>query len=391
MPERRECPGIRTRGLLAALILPLLWPSSTAFSQRLPEPAENAAAGARVFGAKGCVSCHAVRGLGGREAPDLGSPGQPRSFDHLAAALWNHVPRMSDQMRRKRVEAPRLSPREVGDLFAFLYTIDYFDPPGDVDAGRSLFLEKRCVMCHQVEGVGGVVGPDLDAIGHFRSPISVAAAMWNHGPQMTEEMRARGIERPSFTARELRDLTAYLEAASNESQAESMYVLPGRAEQGRALFSGKGCAGCHGATGRGARGPALAGRSSPRGLVEFAAALWNKTPGMTRAMREGGVAVPSLTDSEMADIVAYLFAIGYFAESGDAARGRRVVQGSACGSCHGNGRAGAVPAAGSFDDPSAVVAGLWTHLRIERPGPEWPVLTPQAMADLITYLAEPAR
>lgn len=372
-----------TGALLALLSLPAI-----ALSQRLPEPAQNATAGARVFGTAGCVECHAVRGLGGRDGPDLGRPGQYRSFDGLAAALWNHIPRMSRRMRERRIEPPRLSPVNIGNLFAFLYTVDYFDPPGDVEAGRRLFGEKRCVMCHQVQGVGGVVGPVLDFLGQYRSPIPVAAAMWNHGPAMMEEMRARGIERPSFTGRELRDLIAYLESTPVTRPAEPMHVLPGRAAAGRELFASKGCLRCHGAAGRGGLGPALAGRSPPRGLMEFAAAIWNKTPGMTRAMREGGIAVPSLTAAEMADIVAYLYAIGYFVESGDAARGRRLAEGGGCASCHGPGRsAAALAVAPTYEGPTGVVAALWRHIGIERPGPEWPTLTADEMASLIAYLS----
>ncbi|HEU5321043.1 MAG TPA: c-type cytochrome, partial [Methylomirabilota bacterium] len=48
-------------------------------------PTQDPAAGARVFGAKGCAGCHAVRGAGGRVGPDLGRLERPRSFYDLAA------------------------------------------------------------------------------------------------------------------------------------------------------------------------------------------------------------------------------------------------------------------------------------------------------------------
>jgi cytochrome c1 len=55
-------------------------------------------------------------------------------------------------------------------------------------------------------------------VGQTGAPITVAAAMWNHGPAMAEAMHARGIERPSLTASELRDLVAYLRAAAPETR-----------------------------------------------------------------------------------------------------------------------------------------------------------------------------
>ena len=44
---------------------------------------------------------------------------------------------------------------------------------GDVEAGRAVFLQKpqaQCFRCHQLNGQGGVVGPDLTRIGAQRKP-----------------------------------------------------------------------------------------------------------------------------------------------------------------------------------------------------------------------------
>lgn len=358
--------------------------------QGIPEPAQNAVAGAQVFGRRGCVECHSVRGLGGRSGPDLGEIPARHSFNELAATMWNHVPRMAARMRERRIPASRILPREAGDLFAFLYTLDYFDPPGDAGEGRTLFFDKRCVMCHQVGGVGGVVGPNLDFLGGFRSPIPVAAAMWNHGPAMADEMRARGVTRPTFTGRQLRDLIAYLESTSGVPPDESTYVLPGRAEVGRALFTAKGCANCHGARGQGGVGPALAGRGSPEGLIDFAASMWNKAPAMTRAMNARGVAIPDLAASEMADIVAYLYATGYFTGSGNAERGRQLLGVKGCTSCHAVG--GGVPALepARFSTGTQVFAAMWNHTAIPSVvDREWPSLTGADVAHLVSYLTSP--
>ena len=71
--------------------------------------------------------------------------------------------------------------------------------PATPRPGRRLFTEKKCVVCHTYQGAGGVVGPNLDHLTQFRSPIYVAAAMWNHGPQMAEKMKEKGdrAARPS--------------------------------------------------------------------------------------------------------------------------------------------------------------------------------------------------
>ena len=377
---------------VAILSLTLLFLPTLTEGQVVPEPAQNAVAGARVFGTQGCVECHSVRGLGGREGPDLAEVPARHSFYELAATMWNHVPPMVAHRRERRSSASRILPREAGDLFAFLYTLDYFDPPGDAREGRTLFFDKRCVMCHQVEGVGGVVGPSLDFLGGYRSPIPVAAAMWNHGPAMAEEMRARGVTRPTFTGRQLRDLIAYLESTSGAPPDESTYVLPGRAGVGRELFAAKGCAACHGLQGRGRVGPALAGRGSPEGLIDFAAAMWNKAPAMTREMSARGVAVPDLSASEMADIVAYLYAVGYFGPSGNVESGRQLLGVKGCTSCHVLGGPARVLEPARLSTGAQVFAAMMNHMAI--PGVEdreWTTLTGGDVAHLVSYFTAPSR
>ncbi len=392
-----------TRSLVAVLLLLLCAPGRAAGQPLLGvDRGQDPTAGSRVFGAKGCVKCHAINGLGGTIGPDLGRIARPRSLYDVGAAMWNHLPNMLDRMQQLGIERPRLDPEDVGDLVAFLFTVDYFDPPGDPQAGRRLFTEKQCILCHQVAGVGGVVGPNLDALRSFGSPIFVAAAMWNHGPAMAKAMRARRIPRPAFSDRELLDLIAYVRSASPGPQAEApLQVLPGRADEGRRLFSTKRCIECHGAPGQGGRvGPDLAERSRGRSLTQFAAAMWNKQPAMTAAMAARGMTVPQLTAEEMADVVAYLYSVRYFAGGGDAARGRTVLARSGCLACHAvGGRGGRIAAdlarLEGLDSPQSVFAALWNHAvvvrdRGERRAASRPKLTTDEMADVVAFFATPA-
>src|SRR5262249_42522615 len=156
-------------------------------------------AGAQVFSTKGCVKCHAVNGAGGKVGPDLARATRPHSFFDLTTAMWNHLPRMAERMKQMGIDRPKLDDRETADLVAYLYSLNYCDRPGNRETGRKLFSEKRCIECHQAGGTGGTVGPPLDSFKRFSSPIFVAAAMWNHGPQMAEAMKEKGIERPQFT------------------------------------------------------------------------------------------------------------------------------------------------------------------------------------------------
>jgi mono/diheme cytochrome c family protein len=378
-----------------AAVLALFGATTASLAQTPAGPAQNAFAGAQVFGEKGCVKCHAVRGLGGDEGPDLGASSERKTFYELAAHMWNHVPRMVERMGSLGIDRPQMTAQETSDLIAFLFTLDYFDPPGDAAHGRELFTEKRCVMCHQVGGVGGVIGPNLEFVSYFGSPIQVAAAMWNHGPAMDEAMNALGIERSSVSGSELIDLISYLESAAGDWPQGPLHVLPGRADEGRRLVVEKGCIDCHSILGRGGRlGPDLAGGRGRRSMTEFAAAMLNKAPAMRRALRARGLSVPKLSAVQMADLVAYLHSVQYFADSGDPDRGRLLLRDKGCLACHSlNGRGGTnapdLAAVRGVDSPGGMAASLWNHapaMYESGIGEVWPTFTPSEMADLGAFL-----
>jgi cytochrome c2 len=177
------------------------------------------ARGATVFRARGCGLCHAVRGVGGKTdrgaPPDLGR--QPhalvRDYADVAAVLWNHAVPMWDRMRREGVPVRPLRGRDMADLVAYLFFVNFADEPGDATLGAQVFKSKRCSQCHAVSvpqpeksgpQIGGRPRPDR--------PQDLIAAMWRAAPQMREEMRARRMDWPLFAPGELSHLIAYLRA-----------------------------------------------------------------------------------------------------------------------------------------------------------------------------------
>jgi mono/diheme cytochrome c family protein len=367
-----------------------------AWAQPVFSPSQDPLAGARVFGAKGCVKCHSINGVGGKVGPDLARVLKPHSFYDVATTMWNHLPRMAERMKQLGITRPQLTAQEAGDLVGFLYTLHYFDPPGNVAAGRQLFSEKKCIVCHQVGGTGGVVGPNLDSLKQFASPIYVASAMWNHGPAMAEAMKAKGVERPTFTAQELRDLIAFLAPATGGAPEGPLYVLPGRPELGRELFVEKKCIQCHSVGGAGGQvGPDLVALGVRRSPVEFAATIWNKAPAMMAAMATRNITVPKLRPEDMVDLVAYLYSVRYFASGGSVPKGWVVASNKGCLQCHPVSGERGKPAsdltrAKGLDSSAAVLAALWNHTLVTPSVAgkklEWPVLKANEMADLITLL-----
>jgi mono/diheme cytochrome c family protein len=371
---------------LFALGLQLAW--SLALAQPGERSPQDPMAGARVFAIKGCAACHAVTRTGPPPAPDLRRIASPRSIEDLAGAMWNHPP----QVRQPGLREPRLEVRESGHLIAFLFMLGYLDTDGDARAGQQRFTEKKCVICHQVGGTGGVAGPSLDRFKDYGAPIAVAAVMWNHGPRMTEAMQALGIKRPILMGSELRDLVAYLRSASTTEVAGPLHLLPGDADRGRRVFV-ETCIACHA---RGKPGLELAGRRARRNLIEFATKLWNKAPAMTTTMKGRAVVSPRLGDGEMADLVAYLDSIAYFASAGDAKRGQKLASDKGCLVCHsayvrGAQIAGTIIQSQDLESPAAMISLAWNHAVAVAEAPEqamaaWRLPETQAMIDLMAFV-----
>jgi len=97
----------------------------------------------------------------------------------------------------------------------------------DAENGMTLFVDKGCVICHSVNGVGGKAAPALDAeIGAAAiDPLDFAARMWRGAPAMIELQSVELGYTISLTADEIADLAAF--AADRERQKTlSLDALP---------------------------------------------------------------------------------------------------------------------------------------------------------------------
>ena len=105
-------------------------------------------------------------------------------------------------------------------VMALMRDIGVVTPPMDAARGRELFVEKACVACHSVNGVGGDLGPSLNAA-DMPAPMNAfefAARMWRGAQAMTalqEDMLGEVI---SLTGQDLADLVAF--AHDEEEQAK---------------------------------------------------------------------------------------------------------------------------------------------------------------------------
>lgn len=343
------------------------------------------------------MGCHSIWGNGGTLGPDFATVGAGASLQQLAGMFWNHTPRMIETVRARGIEWPTFTEAEMADIISYVYYVKLFDEPGDPELGARWFLEKRCIVCHEVGGSGGDIGPALDRYARYLAPILLAQGMWNHGQKMREAQSERGIPTPTFVGREVADLQAYIRRASLLRDRNVELLPPPDPNRGRSLFSTKGCVRCHGQGGRGTPfGPNLLMATQRLGVAEIAGQLWNHSAQMEQAMQARGVTFPQFEDTDMADVIAFLYYLRFYDTEGDARKGQVLFAEKGCAKCHardGTPRLGPdLSMSQAVLTPMGLATAMWDHapamydlIRV-RDDVEWPRFEGDEMRDLSVYL-----
>ncbi len=174
--------------------------------------------GWNLFRSKGCISCHSVHGQGGTTGPDLGAGhALPPTVTQVAGQMWNHSPEMWAAMKGKGIERPTFQGREMADIIAFLYSLHYFELGGSPLVGRDLFTARKCGRCHGADGLGGEFGPGLRKRGRLFTPVTLAQALWSHGPTMYRKSQQIGVGWPTLEESDLDHLLAFLNTPPEET------------------------------------------------------------------------------------------------------------------------------------------------------------------------------
>ena len=113
-------------------------------------------------------------------------------------------------------------------------------------------------------------------------------------------------------------------------------------------------------------------------------------------MKQRSVPFQTLQPYEMADIVAFLYSVRYFADAGDPRAGVILATYKGCLTCHALFGEPGKPASdltksAALGSASATLAALWNHAYVADPRTpteraEWHAFTGRQMADLFAYL-----
>ncbi|MBI4595577.1 MAG: cytochrome c [Candidatus Tectomicrobia bacterium] len=268
--------------------------------------------GERVFKDKACINCHSLGGTGGKVGPQLDKYQRYMSSISFAQAMWNHGPKILKKMAEMGIKWPHFKGSEVNDFLAYIRGIGTSDETvekvylfsGNPKKGAKLFEGKGCLECHSVKGKGGKIGPDLAEVSAPGSASEMAGRMWNHGPEMWENMARRGIPLPELSAEEMADIISFVYFTFYMDKG-------GDPVKGKEYFAKKGCLSCHGLGKIGKRvGPDLSDSEAISSPVHLASAMWNHAPVMEKMFEEQNLPWPRFDGDEMRDLVEYIRSFG---------------------------------------------------------------------------------
>ncbi len=174
-------------------------------------------------------------------------------------------------------------------------------PDMDSVRGEKVFVDMGCIQCHELNGRGGKIGPNLlRVLDRAFTPAELASTMWNHAPGMWAKGTERNVTVGRLTVNDAADLLAML-------YASRFFEKAGDAARGKELFTEKACAKCHGITtpvNPKAKPLSLwQGLSDPVALVS---ANWNHSSDMWDEVQRKNFKWPTLNSQEMTDLLVYI-------------------------------------------------------------------------------------
>ena len=216
---------------IALAVAPFAWPlpSSSAAAQIRIIPG-SAVGGSEIFRDKGCSNCHKFELIAQNQTPSS-----------LAAALWNHSPKMWRAQQDGNVK-PVLNSFEAADVFAYFFSLKYTNTPGDPSKGRAVFEEKTCAGCHDTRDRSTPARSanfDLERSGRSSFVGGADVEPLEYGLRRSIQSRF-GLA--AFFHEEMVDMLAYLRSVQ-DSRIQATFQ-PGNAEKGRITFENR-CESCH--------------------------------------------------------------------------------------------------------------------------------------------------
>lgn len=155
-----------------------------------------------------------------------------------AGPLYEHGPPAHQRDARQEIQISQ--EHEIGesaspgdedaarDLMRRMRDIGLVLPAMDSARGRSLFLERGCIACHSVNGVGGDMAPPLDArqMPNPMNAFEFAARMWRGAPAMVQLQEDILGETILLDGQDLADIIAFAHDETEQKKLTADQIPP---------------------------------------------------------------------------------------------------------------------------------------------------------------------
>ncbi len=157
------------------------------------KPVFASSSGPRLFKEYYCIDCHVIDGHGGTVGPNLSSVGKKRSLSWIKNQILHpgsHFTVGSEVTVNGRTyinRMPGFKNISAGDLDSLAAYVKNFPgmmaqkAPSKITEGQMVFEQDNCISCHEINGKGGTVGPDLSTVGAKRSLAWIKAQILHPG------------------------------------------------------------------------------------------------------------------------------------------------------------------------------------------------------------------
>jgi len=153
--------------LLAVLVQRPIWGSTTEPQNSGKDKASAIKEGASLFRAN-CSPCHGLNARGGGRGPDLTSGRWAHGSSD--SAIFRTI---SQGVPGTEMPANGFEDSEIWAIIAYLRSLapaKGLVGSGNSDTGKKIFFgTAACSNCHMINGIGGLLGPDLSRVGASRS------------------------------------------------------------------------------------------------------------------------------------------------------------------------------------------------------------------------------
>jgi len=349
--------------------------------------------GRKVFEQKHCSQCHSIFERERKIGPKLQSSHFYGSFLDIFSSLWNHAPAMGVYMRKEVLDRPQFSTVELNQLISFLYMLPYLGESGNPRKGEELLAKKTCFRCHSLGRLGKKDGVPLDVLAVYQSQVVLLQRMWNHGPEMIAQMKQTGIAIPTFSGNDMTDIFAALTEAAKE-KSRKVFLGVGNVENGFKMFQEKGCVKCHAIFGSGGKdAPDLGKTVSRANVTTLITKIWNHAGKMRTRFQEKKLQWPDFQETEMNDLIVFLYSLNYEDKSGDPKQGESVFRENRCVGCHFKTDADRQKIVRDIRSADAILFAtkLWNHIpameaAMVTQAVPWPEMSGQQLRDVLAFL-----